>query len=69
MKIGLDVAWLSSKSIVDRLILVTGDSDFVPAMQFARREGVQVILVTMGHQQIKRELKVHTDEIRSVSYP
>lgn len=69
MKIGLDVAWLSSKSIVDRLILVTGDSDFVPAMQFARREGVQVILVTMGHQQIKRELKVHTDEIRSVAYP
>jgi len=41
MKIGLDVAWLSSKGIVDRIILVTADSDFVPAMKFARREGVQ----------------------------
>lgn len=69
MKIGLDVAWLAGKSIVERLIRVTGDSDFVPAMKFARREGVQVILVTMGHKQIKQELKVHADELRSVTYP
>jgi uncharacterized LabA/DUF88 family protein len=69
MKIGLDVAWLSSKGIVDRIILVTADSDFVPAMKFARREGVQVVLVTMGHTLVKRELKVHADELRSVVYP
>jgi len=69
MKIGLDVAWLSSKGIVDRVILVTADSDFVPAMKFARREGVQVVLVTMGHTLVKGELKVHADELRSVVYP
>jgi len=69
MKIGLDVAWLSSKQIVERIILVTADSDFVPAMKFARREGVQVVLVTMGHALVKRELKVHADESRSVIYP
>jgi len=69
MKIGLDVAWLSSKGIVERIILVTADSDFVPAMKFARREGVQVVLVTMGHTLVKRELKVHADELRSVIYP
>lgn len=69
MKIGLDVAWLSSKSIVERIILVTADSDFVPAMKFARREGVQVILVTMGHLLIKNELKEHADELRSVAFP
>jgi uncharacterized LabA/DUF88 family protein len=69
MKIGLDMAWLSSKGIVDRIILVTADSDFVPAMKFARREGVQVVLVTMGHALVKRELKVHADELRSVIYP
>ena len=69
MKIGLDVAWLSSKGIVDRIILVTADSDFVPAMKFARREGVQVVLVTLGHALVKRELKVHADELRSVVYP
>jgi uncharacterized LabA/DUF88 family protein len=69
MKIGLVVAWLSSKGIVERIILVTADSDFVPAMKFARREGVQVVLVTMGHALVKRELKVHADELRSVVYP
>ena len=69
MKIGLDVAWLSSKGIVERIILVTADSDFIPAMKFARREGVQVVLVTMGHALVKRELKVHADELRSVVYP
>lgn len=69
MKIGLDIAWLASKRIVDRIILVTTDSDFIPAMKFARREGVQVVLVTLGHLLIKRELKEHSDELRSVTYP
>jgi len=69
MKIGLDVAWLSSKRIVDRIILATGDSDFIPAMKFARREGVQVVLVTMGHKLIKRELLEHADEQRAVAFP
>lgn len=68
IKIGLDVAWLSSKSIVDRIILVTGDSDFIPAIKFARREGVQVVLITLD-QNVKNDLKVHADEVRSVSYP
>ncbi|HEX6044708.1 MAG TPA: NYN domain-containing protein [Pyrinomonadaceae bacterium] len=69
MKIGLDIAWLASKRIVERIVLITADSDFVPAMKFARREGVQVVLVTMGHTRVKRELKVHADELRSVVYP
>jgi uncharacterized LabA/DUF88 family protein len=69
MKIGLDVAWLSSRRIVDRIVLVTGDSDFIPAMKFARREGVQVVLVTMGHKLIKRELLEHADELRAVTFP
>lgn len=69
MKIGLDVAWLASKNIVERIILVTADSDIIPAMKFARREGVQVVLVTLGHAQVKQGLKEHADELRSVAYP
>jgi uncharacterized protein (TIGR00288 family) len=68
MKIGLDVAWLASKSIVDKLILVTADSDFVPAMKFARREGVQVVAVTL-RQRCKKDLRVHADETRVVTFP
>ena len=45
MNIGLDIAWLSQKHIVEKVILITADSDFVPAMEFARREGILLYLV------------------------
>ena len=32
MRIGLDIAALSYKRLVDRIILISGDSDFVPAL-------------------------------------
>jgi uncharacterized LabA/DUF88 family protein len=63
IKIGLDVAWLASRRIVDRIALVTADTDFVPAMKFARREGVQVILVPLD-QKPRPELVEHADEVR-----
>ncbi|MBW2072503.1 MAG: NYN domain-containing protein [Deltaproteobacteria bacterium] len=68
MKIGLDIAWLSSKNIVNRIILVTGDADFIPVMKFARREGVQIVLVTLNHG-VKAAMKEHTDIFREVKWP
>jgi uncharacterized LabA/DUF88 family protein len=68
MKIGLDVAWLSTKRIVERIILCTADSDFVPAMKFARREGVQVVLLHLGAR-IKPELLEHADVVRNSNWP
>ncbi|MBS3821515.1 MAG: NYN domain-containing protein [Phycisphaerae bacterium] len=67
MKIGLDVAWMASKRIVDRIILVTADTDFIPAMKFARREGTQVSLVPMGVN-LRTSLREHADEVRSVAF-
>lgn len=69
IKIGLDVAWLASKKIIERIILVAGDYDFEPVMKFARREGIQVVLVTLKHSQIKRELREHCDLFRQVTLP
>jgi uncharacterized LabA/DUF88 family protein len=60
IKIGLDIALLSVKRIVDTIVLITGDSDFVPVMKFARTEGIKVYLEPMGHG-IRRELKAHAD--------
>lgn len=64
MKIGLDVAWLSTKRLVDRIVLCTGDRDIVPAMKFARREGVQVAIAPLGAR-VNRALYEHADLIRS----
>ena len=38
MKIGIDIASLAFKKQVDQIILISGDSDFVPAAKMARRE-------------------------------
>lgn len=61
MRIGLDLAALALKRLVSAVVLVTGDADMVPAMKFARREGLRVYLHTMGHAGVHKELKVHAD--------
>lgn len=60
MRIGLDIASLTLKKHVEVIVLVTGDSDFIPAMKFARREGAQLVLITLGHG-IKEGLREHAD--------
>jgi uncharacterized LabA/DUF88 family protein len=61
MKIGLDLAWLSGKKTIDKLVLVAGDSDFVSPMKFARKEGILIYLYPMGQIQIKVILREHAD--------
>jgi uncharacterized LabA/DUF88 family protein len=60
MRIGLDIASLTLKRQVQVVVLVTADSDFVPAMKFARREGAQLFLITLGHG-IRDGLREHAD--------
>lgn len=60
IRIGLDIAWIALKHVADVLVLVTGDSDFVPVMKFARKEGLKVYLETLSHG-VRRELKAHAD--------
>ncbi len=60
MRIGLDIASLTLKKHVQAIVLVTADSDFIPAMKFARREGAQLFLVTLGHG-TKETMREHAD--------
>lgn len=60
MNLGLDISSLSLKNHADVIVMVTGDSDFIPAMKFARREGKQIYLFTLGHS-IKPEVYAHVD--------
>jgi len=46
MKIGFDVAKLCIKGLVERIILATSDADFIPAIDFARAYGVEVVLLS-----------------------
>ena len=47
MRVGLDIASIATKRLATQIVLVAGDSDFVPAAKFARREGVDFILDPM----------------------
>jgi uncharacterized LabA/DUF88 family protein len=63
MRIGLDIASLALKRLVSTIVLVTGDSDLVPAMKLARREGLRVYLDTLGSLSVRAELKIHADQL------
>lgn len=65
MRIGLDIASLAQKRLVDQIILIAGDSDFVPVIKHARREGIDFILDPM-EKSISADLSEHVDGIQSV---
>lgn len=64
MRIGLDIASLTYKKQADQIILIAGDSDFVPAAKLARREGIDFILDPMWAT-IKANLFEHIDGLMS----
>lgn len=64
MRIGIDISSLAYKKQVDQIILISGDSDFVPAAKLARREGVDFILDPMWAD-IKANLFEHIDGLKS----
>jgi uncharacterized LabA/DUF88 family protein len=64
MRIGLDIASLSYGRIVDQVILISGDSDFVPAAKTARRHGIDFLIDPLN-QHIRPELVAHTDGIET----
>lgn len=65
MRMGLDIASMTFKGLVDQIILISGDSDFVPAAKLARREGVDFILDPMWAN-VGDELAEHVDGIKTV---
>jgi len=62
LRIGLDISRLAFKNLADVIVVVTGDSDLIPAFKLARREGIKIYLDHLGHG-IKRDLKAHADVV------
>jgi uncharacterized LabA/DUF88 family protein len=68
MRIGMDIAALTLKKQVQTIVLITGDSDFIPAMKFARREGAQLFLCPLG-QKVKPAMREHCDLLLDATKP
>jgi len=69
MRIGLDIATFSANGAVDLLILVSGDTDCIPAMKHARIAGLQVALVSFPNRSASSEMLMHADYERRVAWP
>ena len=66
MLIGLDIAHVSYNRLADRVLILSADTDIVPAMKTARINGLQVVLGFCSDAQtnISREMKEHSDIVR-----
>lgn len=64
MKLGIDIATVVLKKLANKIVLISGDSDFVPAAKLARVEGAHFILDAMGRT-VKGDLAEHIDGLKS----
>lgn len=69
MRIGLDIAQYANAKSVERIILITEDTDCVPAMKHARKAGLQVVLISLPNSHLAPELREHSDFLRSIEWP
>ncbi len=66
MRIGLDMAHLAHQGKIDRIILITADTDFIPAMKYVRKANIQVVIAKLGGRHLTPDLTMHTDFIRPI---
>ncbi len=71
MRIGLDIAEFSEKRTLERILMVSGDTDMVPALKRARKAGLEVGLIQMPKPTfgLHEELLAHSDFVRAVPWP
>jgi uncharacterized LabA/DUF88 family protein len=71
MRIGLDIATFSERGSLDRILLVSADTDMIPAMKHARKSGIEVGLIQLAAPSLELHptLKAHADFVRHVPWP
>lgn len=71
MRVGLDIAAFANLRSVERIILVSGDTDMIPAMKEARKAGLEVVLAQLPPptRPLHKNLLAHTDITRAVAWP
>lgn len=70
MRIGLDIATFSASRAAERLVLISGDTDCIPAMKHGRKAGLQIVLAAFsGQSDPAPELLWHSDFHRTVAWP
>jgi uncharacterized LabA/DUF88 family protein len=69
MRIGLDVALLAETKVVNRVFIMTADSDFIPAFKHGRKSGLQMGLIVLPGGSQPRSLYQYFDIVREIDWP
>lgn len=73
MRLGLDIARLADERLAERLLLISADTDMIPAIKQARKAGIQVVVFQLPtnnpRSQLRNEIKQHADFVRPVGWP
>jgi uncharacterized LabA/DUF88 family protein len=69
LKIGLDIASYCEARHADRIVLVSNDTDCIPAIKYGRKSGLQIVVAELPNAELARELRMHADFKRSVPWP
>lgn len=69
MRIGLDIATFCRSKSVERIILITNDTDCIPAMKYGRIAGLQICVIRLPGRKVAQELLWHADFERKVGWP
>ncbi|RON10865.1 nuclease [Pseudomonas brassicacearum] len=64
IKLGMDITTLALNKLADVIVLIAGDSDFVPAAKLARTNGIDFVLDPMWAT-TAASLSEHVDGVRS----
>jgi len=67
----LDIAAFSERRSVDRIVLVSGGTDMIPAMKQARKSGLEVALIQLPKPVYRMHdtLLEHADILREITWP
>lgn len=67
LRIGLDIVTMTESRAAELIVLVTGDTDLIPAMKLARGRGLQLAGLDLPNRKIVPELKPHLDFFRQLA--
>lgn len=67
LRIGLDIITMTESRAADLIVLLTGDTDLIPAMKLARGRGLQIAGLDLPNRKIIPELKPHLDFFRQLA--
>ncbi|MDR0803776.1 MAG: NYN domain-containing protein [Rickettsiales bacterium] len=69
LRIGMDISKYAHDKTIGHIILLSADTDFVPALKCARTNGIKISMLVMDKFDIHFDLKTHSDSIMVIKFP